>query len=116
MLYNAVSGFDWTATTVVCFAGKAVVGRSHARTAGAPIIFGLQVVVTALEIVVVAPLIVAVAVTLLARISGADGSMVKTFSCPAIVDHTVSWFHAARVIVTLFTWKACEWRSRADTI
>ena len=65
LLYNAVSGFDWTATTVVCFAWKTVVGRSHARAAGAAIIFGVQVVVTALKIIVIGPLIVVVAVTLL---------------------------------------------------
>ena len=65
LLYNAVSGFDWTATTVVWFAWKAVVGRSHARAARAPIIFGLQVVIAALKIIVVGPLIVVVAVTLL---------------------------------------------------
>ena len=65
LLYNAVSGFDWTATTVVWFTWKAVVGRSHARAARAPIILGFQVVVTALKIIVVGPLIVAVAVTLL---------------------------------------------------
>ena len=65
LLYNAVSRFDWTATTVVWFAWKAVVGRSHARAARAPIIFGLQVVIAALKIIVVGPLIVVVAVTLL---------------------------------------------------
>ena len=65
LLYNAVSGFDWTATTVVRFAWKAVVGRSHARAARAPIIFGYQVVVTARNIIVVGPLTVVVAVTLL---------------------------------------------------
>ena len=65
LLYNAVPRFDWTSTTVVWFAWKAVVGRSHARAARAPIIFGLQVVITALKIIVVGPLIVVVAVTLL---------------------------------------------------
>ena len=65
LLYNAVPRFDWTSTTVVWFAWKTVVGRSHARAARAPIIFGLQVVITALKIIVVGPLIVVVAVTLL---------------------------------------------------
>lgn len=65
LLYNAVSGFDWTATTVVSFAWKTVVGRSHARAAGAAIIFGVQVVVTARKIIFIGPLIVVVAVTLL---------------------------------------------------
>ena len=65
LLYNAVPRFDWTATTVVRFAWKAVVGRSHARAARAPIIFGYQVVVTARKIIVVGPLTVVVAVTLL---------------------------------------------------
>ena len=52
----------------------------------------------------------------LARISRSEVSVVETFSWSPIVDHTESWFHAARVIVTLFTGKTCEWCSRADTI
>lgn len=52
----------------------------------------------------------------LARISGAEVSVVETFSCSTIVDHAESWFHAARVVVTLLARKASKWRSRADTV
>lgn len=65
ILYNAVSWVDWTAASVMCFARKAVVRGAHARATDTSVIFGLQVVVTALKIVVVGPLIFVVAVTLL---------------------------------------------------
>ena len=42
--------------------------------------------------------------------------MVETLSSSTMVDHAESWFHATRVIVTLFARKAREWRSRADTV
>jgi len=52
----------------------------------------------------------------LTRISGPEVSVVETFSCSTIVDHTESWFHAARVVVTLLARKARKWRSRAGTV
>lgn len=58
----------------------------------------------------------AVVLNYLARISGAEVSVVETFSCSTIVDHAESWFHAARVVVTLLARKASKWRSRADTV